>query len=135
MWGGGVKGSARAGGIDGFEQTGAIAGIADKINVARIYDEERRFVIVMEEIGIGRADLFQVVGVKHFFKIATALFDLREQDIKPCLQVNDEVRAGDLGLEQRIDALIERQFIGIERQPREDAIFGEKIIGDSDLIE
>ena len=135
MWGGGVKGSARAGGIDGFEQTCAIAGIADKINVARIYDEERRFVIVMEEIGIGRADLFQVVGVKHFFKIATALFDLREQDIEPCLQVNDEVRAGDLGLEQRIDALIERQFIGIERQSREDAIFGEKIIGDSDLIE
>ena len=119
-----------AGFIDGFEEVGAIAGVADKIDVARIHDEERGFIVMMEEIGISRANLFEVIDVEHFFEIATALFDLREQDIEPRLQIDDEIRAGDFGLKQGIDALVERQFVGVERQPREDAIFGEKIIGD-----
>ena len=67
-----------------------------------------------------------------FSKVRAALFDAAEQRVRVGLKKNHEVGLHDLGLQDPVDLLVERQFVFVEREVGEDAVLVEEIVADRD---
>src|SRR6202040_2993208 len=53
-----------------------------------------------------------------------------EQDLRPCFEIDDQVRTGKALVEQLEDLPVELELVGAERDGREDRVLGEEIVSD-----
>src|SRR5262249_27367734 len=97
---------------------------------------ERRGVVVKKEVVVRLVQLSQVlvVGLQgDGFGIAAAAVYAPQQDIGRRLQVDDEVRRGDITCEEIVQTLVDEQLVIVEVQVREDLVLVEDVIADRRL--
>ena len=100
----------------------------DKIDIRGIDDEERGFGVAKEELIVRLIYRRVVFPVHVFFKGPSAHPDAMQEGIRVRLEKDHQVGFHGLGIEQLIDLLVERQFLLVQVQIREDPVFREEII-------
>src|SRR5262249_5991109 len=74
---------------DDVDQLGAVLAVRHEVDVRGVHDEQRPFVVVEEEVGVGARDLLDVLGLDRLFGREAALADAVEQHVGARLQVDD----------------------------------------------
>src|SRR5437588_8610185 len=120
---------------DGADQVVQVLLALREVDVAGVDDQERRLVPAVEEVVVGARELGEVLDIEAALELAAALLDAREQDVEPGLQVDDQVRLEDPRPEMLVDALVEGQLVGVERDRREDPVLREQVVRDGHAVE
>src|SRR5208282_6158849 len=126
---------ALAGALDLADQIAQIARIRDKIDRGRLDHQQRGLVVVEEKIPVRRRDAFEVFQADIALKIAIALAQAFGQHVDPRRHEDHQIRLHHPLVEQAINVVVERQFVGRQILRREDPILGEEIIRDRGLCE
>src|SRR5262249_7475261 len=97
--------------------------------------QERRLVVAKEVVVVGLCHALEVRERDRPLPIAISAADPIEQDLRTGLEVNDEIGQRDAGIEQRVDAIVERELLFVEREVREDSILRKDVVADRRLPE
>jgi hypothetical protein len=106
-----------------------IVAALDEINLRRVNHQE---------VGGGVTEEEMFVGARHFLNVfegdlrlitSSFLGDARAQDFGLGLQVDDEVRRGQICSKKFVVALVKLEFVVVEIEIRKDAVFFEEKIG------
>src|ERR1700674_349181 len=71
--------------VDGLDQVREVRLGLDVVDVARVDDEQRGFVVAVEEVVVGARQLAQVARVELALELAAPLLDAGEQHLEPRL--------------------------------------------------
>src|SRR5512140_3331960 len=112
-----------------------VVGAALEVDVARVHDQERRLVVVEEEVVVRARERVEPRRVEAALEVPSSSSHPSEEDVRPRLQIDDEVGPDDARPEQLVDALVEAELLRRERQGREDPVAREEVVGDRGLAE
>src|SRR4029450_242325 len=112
------------------DQVGQIAAMFDEIDLRAVDHEQWGLRIVMKEGPEGFRQALQVLRGDAAFEVAIAFADPAQEHVGPRLEVDDEVRPGNLRVEEEEYLAVERQLVGAEGDAGEDAVLGEEIVRD-----
>src|SRR5205823_5373378 len=103
------------------------------VDLGRVDHEERRLVVAKEVVVVSFCDALEVRERYRALPVAISPADPVEQHLRSSLEVNDEIRRRDPGIEQGVDAIVERELLFVEREVGEDAILLKDVVADGRL--
>src|SRR5262249_26998552 len=110
------------------DQVGQISAVFDEVDLRAVDHEQRGLRIMMKEGPEGFRQALQVLRGDAAFEVTITLADPAHQDVGPRLEVDDQVRPGNLCVEELEDLAVERQLVPAEGDAGEDAVLGEEIV-------
>src|SRR5574337_1080767 len=121
--------------LDLFDQVFEILLMLDEVDLIGIDDQQRCRRVVKEKMVIGCVHVLQIRPFEFPLGGSRSRLNSPDQDIRTRLQIEDKVRFDDARLQKRLQPLIERQFVVVKRQIREDLILDKQIVADQRLLE
>jgi hypothetical protein len=122
------------GAFDGFlealEEELEVFTALDEVDVGGVDDEEVRGGVAEEEMFVGAGDFLDVFGGDVGFVPGGFLGDAGAEDFGLGLEIDDQVRGGDVRREGFVVALVELEFGVVEIEVGEDAVFFHEEIGE-----
>src|SRR5262249_29486640 len=118
---------------DLLDQVGEVAAVLDEIDLRAVDHEKWGLRVVVEEVAKRLREPFEIFRSDRPFVVPIALLDPAQEHLRPGLEIDDQVGAGSLCVEQSIDLLVERQLVGVEVDRGEDVVLREQVVGDGTL--
>ena len=102
-------------------------------------DEERRGVVVEEEVLVGLVELLEVLGIglerRRLPDRRGRLRSATEQHVGRRLQIDDEIGWRYVAGQQIVEPLVDEELVVVQVQIREDLVAVEEVVGDRELAE
>ena len=114
--------------LDGAQELRVIEVVGDGVEGGRVHDQQRRLLVVVEEVRIGLVELLEVGPVDELLHPDPPPRDALHQHIYRCLQVDHEVGLRRIDDEPRVDLFVQRILGILERDPGEQAVLLEQVI-------
>ena len=108
-----------------------IVATLDEIDLRSVDDEEIGGGVAEEEMFVGAGDFLDVFGGDLRFVAGSFFGDAGAKDFGLGLQVDDEVGGGNVRGERFVIALVELEFLVVEIEVGEDAVFFEEEVGEN----
>src|SRR5262249_44108489 len=113
---------------DFLDQVGEVAAVLHEVDVRAVDHEKWGVRIVMKEGPEGLRQALQVLRGDAALEVAVPFTNSPQEDVRPGLEVDDQVGPWDLGMEKVEDLPVERQLVWVEGDPGEDAVLGEEVV-------
>ncbi len=115
---------------DLFDDFEIVLLVIDQVDRLRVHGEQRAVVVIVEKPGVGFGQALQVIVADLLLVIDAALGDALAQRVQWRLQVDHQVGPRRVERQLRVDLLVEREFVGVQRHLREQPVLVDHEIGD-----
>ena len=117
-----------------FQNLFIIRPVLQEVDLFYVYDEDGQFIVGFEEIKISGLDLFQVFRGYLLFVASATFADVSHQVVNRTMQVNQQVRLRESGVEDVEQALEQTVLFLHEVVAGEQKRFKKYIVGDNRLL-
>src|SRR3989338_11273026 len=93
-----------------------------EIDIRDVDNNQRRLVVRKEILVVRFNELIEILFLNRLFVVESPFSDMFHQNISGGLQKNHEIRLHQIGIQERVDLLIEKKFLFIEVERGEDTI-------------